>query len=422
MRSREFIMKDAYTFDADEAGLDESYQKMYDAYARIFDRCGLNYRPVEADPGAIGGNGSHEFMGIAASGEAGIVYCDTCDYAADVEKAECEALPSQEEAPRELHTIGTPGCNTIEAVCEYLHAPIEKSVKAVALTSDKGGLILCFVRGDHEVNEIKVTNAVGANEVMMASDEQIRAAGTVPGFMGPIGLDLNKCTILIDATVMNMHNVCCGANEVDTHYVDAEPCRDFVYTKVLDIRTAHEGDQCPHCKGHLKEARGIEVGQVFKLYTKYSEALHATFLDPEGKEKPFYMGSYGIGVGRTLAAVIEQYHDANGAIMPKNIAPYEVIVLPVNVKDEESFAKAGEIYQALNAQGIDAILDDRDERAGVKFKDADLIGYPVRVVVGPKTLQRGAMEVKVRYTGEMCDLPLDGDYVSALKDILSKTL
>ena len=368
IRGREFIMKDAYTFDADEAGLDESYQKMYDAYARIFDRCGLNYRPVEADPGAIGGNGSHEFMGIAASGEAGIVYCDTCDYAADVEKAECEALPSQEEAPRELHTIGTPGCNTIEAVCEYLHAPIEKSVKAVALTSDKGGLILCFVRGDHEVNEIKVTNAVGANEVMMASDEQIRAAGTVPGFMGPIGLDLNKCTILIDATVMNMHNVCCGANEVDTHYVDAEPCRDFVYTKVLDIRTAHEGDQCPHCKGHLKEARGIEVGQVFKLYTKYSEALHATFLDPEGKEKPFYMGSYGIGVGRTLAAVIEQYHDANGAIMPKNIAPYEVIVLPVNVKDEESFAKAGEIYQALNAQGIDAILDDRDERAGVKFK------------------------------------------------------
>jgi prolyl-tRNA synthetase len=422
MRSREFIMKDAYSFDADEAGLDESYKKMYDAYSRIFDRCALKYRPVEADPGAIGGNGSHEFMGIADSGEAGIVYCDTCDYAADVEKAECAALPAPDEAPLPLEKKNTPGCNTIEAVCDYLKAPILKSVKAVAFTSDKGGLVLCFVRGDHEVNEIKVTNAIGANEVTMASDDMIRAAGTVPGFMGPIGLDTKKCTILIDSTVMNMHNVCCGANEKDTHYVNAEPSRDFVYTKVLDIRTAVAGDKCPHCEGHLKEARGIEVGQVFKLYTKYSAALGATFLDPDGKEKPMYMGSYGIGVGRTLAAVVEQYHDKNGMIMPKSVAPYEVIVLPVNMKDETSVKKGEEIYNALNAKGIETILDDRDERAGVKFKDADLIGYPIRIVIGPKTMARNAMEVKVRYTGEMCDVPLDGDYVERIKEILDKTL
>ncbi|MCH3951429.1 MAG: proline--tRNA ligase [Acidaminococcus sp.] len=422
MRSREFIMKDAYSFDADEAGLDESYKKMYDAYSRIFDRCALKYRPVEADPGAIGGNGSHEFMGIADSGEAGIVYCDTCDYAADVEKAECAALPAPDEAPLPLEKKNTPGCNTIEAVCDFLKAPILKSVKAVAFTSDKGGLVLCFVRGDHEVNEIKVTNAIGANEVTMAPDDMILAAGTVPGFMGPIGLDTKKCTILIDSTVMNMHNVCCGANEKDTHYVNAEPSRDFVYTKVLDIRTAVAGDKCPHCEGHLKEARGIEVGQVFKLYTKYSAALGATFLDPDGKEKPMYMGSYGIGVGRTLAAVVEQYHDKNGMIMPKSIAPYEVIVLPVNMKDEPSVAKAEEIYNALNAKGIEAIIDDRDERAGVKFKDADLIGYPVRIVVGPKTMARNAMEVKVRYTGEMCDVPLESDYVEKIKEILDKTL
>jgi prolyl-tRNA synthetase len=422
MRSREFIMKDAYSFDMDEAGLDASYKKMYDAYIKIFTRCGLKYRPVEADPGAIGGNGSHEFMGIADSGEAALVYCDTCDYAADVEKAECAPLPAPDEEAKPLDKVNTPGCNTIEAVCDFLHAPILKSVKAVALTSEKGGLVLCFVRGDHEVNEIKVANAIGANEMTMAPEDMILEAGTVPGFMGPIGLDLKKCTILIDSTVMNMHNVCCGANERDTHYVNAEPSRDFVYTKALDIREAVAGDKCPHCNGHLKAARGIEVGQVFKLYTKYSQALGANFLDPDGKEKPMYMGSYGIGIGRTLAAVVEQFHDENGIIMPHNVAPYEVIVLPVNVKDEASYKKAEEIYETLNQHGIETILDDRDERAGVKFKDADLIGYPLRVVVGPKTMARNAMELKVRYTGEMTDIALDENYVEKIKEALAKTL
>lgn len=420
MRSREFIMKDAYSFDLDAAGLDVAYQKMYDAYSNIFTRCGLTYRPVEADSGAIGGKGSHEFMGLAESGEAGIVYCDSCDYAADVEKAECAAIPAPEEEALPLEKKETPGCNTIEAVCNFLHAPVLKSVKAVAFVTDDGRLVLCFVRGDKEVNDTKVVNAVGCNEVDMAPDTLIRAAGTVPGFMGPIGLDAEKTIILIDHTVMNMHNVCCGANEKDVHYVNAEPTRDFVYTKVCDISTAVEGDKCPHCGGTLKAARGIEVGQVFKLNTKYSTALHATYLDVEGKEQPIYMGSYGIGVGRTLAAIIEQHHDKDGLILPKSVAPYEVIVLPLNVKDEPSTAKAQEIYEALQNAGIDTLIDDRDERAGVKFKDADLIGCPLRIVVGPRTMKRGAMEAKLRFNGEVADIPLEGDYLTAIKGMLDK--
>ena len=420
MRSREFIMKDAYSFDLDAAGLDVAYQKMYDAYSNIFTRCGLTYRPVEADSGAIGGKGSHEFMGLAESGEAGIVYCDSCDYAADVEKAECAAIPAPEEEALPLEKKVTPHCNTIEAVCKFLNAPVLKSVKAVAFVTDDGRLVLCFVRGDKEVNDTKVVNAVGCNEVEMAPDDLIRAAGTVPGFMGPIGLDAEKTIILIDHTVMNMHNVCCGANEKDMHYVNAEPSRDFVYTKVCDISTAVEGDKCPHCGGTLKSARGIEVGQVFKLNTKYSTALHATYLDVEGKEQPMYMGSYGIGVGRTLAAIIEQHHDKDGLILPKSVAPYEVIVLPLNVKDEPSYNKALEIYEALQKAGIDTLLDDRDERAGVKFKDADLIGCPLRIVVGPRTMKRGAMEAKLRFNGEVADIPLEGDYLTAIKAMLDK--
>ena len=420
MRSREFIMKDAYSFDLDAAGLDVAYKKMYDAYSKIFDRCGLTYRPVEADSGAIGGKGSHEFMGIADSGEAGIVYCDSCDYAADVEKAECAAIEAPDEEPLPLETKVTPHCNTIEAVCKFLNAPVLKSVKAVAFVTDDGRLVLCFVRGDKEVNDTKVVNAVGCNEVDMAPDTLIRAAGTVPGFMGPIGLSTEKTIILIDHTVMNMHNVCCGANQKDLHYVNAEPKRDFVYTKVCDISTAVEGDKCPHCGGTLKAARGIEVGQVFKLNTKYSEALHATYLDVDGKENPIYMGCYGIGVGRTLAAIIEQHHDKDGLILPKTVAPYEVIVLPLNVKDEPSYAKAQEIYDALQAAGIDTLIDDRDERAGVKFKDADLIGIPLRIVVGPRTMKRGAMEAKLRFNGEVADIPLEGDYLTAIKAMLDK--
>ena len=421
MRSREFIMKDDYSFDLDEKGLEVSYKKMYDAYTKIFTRCGLDFRPVEADSGAIGGSGSHEFMALAESGEAEIVYCNDCHYAADVEKAEFAPIVAPEEEAKAKEEVNTPDCKTIEDVCKFLHLPVDHSVKAVAYTSDKG-LILCFVRGDHDVNEIKVINATGVTEVDMAPAEMLAAAGTVGGFMGPVGLDPKKAIVVIDSTVMNMHNISCGANKVDTHYINVNPKTDFVSAIVADIRLAKAGDPCPRCGGKLSAARGIEVGQVFKLFTKYSEPMKATYLDINGQEQPIYMGSYGIGVGRTMAAVIEQHNDKDGIIWPKAVAPYQIIVLPVNTKDEASNAKAEEIYNKLTAEGIETVIDDRDERAGVKFKDADLIGYPLRVVVGPKTLAKGQIEVKTRATGEVVMVDVNGDYLTEIKNLLAKTL
>lgn len=419
MRGREFIMKDAYSFDRDEAGLDVSYKLMYDAYTRIFTRCGLTFRPVEADSGAIGGSGSHEFMVIADSGEAEIVYCNECDYAANVEKAEMHVIEAPEEEAKAVEEVKTPDCKTIADVCAYLNLPVDKSVKAVAFNSEKG-LILCFVRGDHEVNEIKVINTVGVNEVEMAEESLLAAAGTVGGYMGPVGIDPEKTIVVVDSTVMKMHNICCGANKEGYHLLNVNPGRDFTPTYVADIRLIQEGDPCPHCGGKVSKARGIEVGQVFKLFTKYSEAMHATFLDENGKEKPMVMGCYGVGVSRTMAAAIEQNNDKDGMIWPVAIAPYEVLVVPVNTKDEASTQKAETIYEELKKAGVEAVIDDRNERPGVKFKDADLIGYPLRVVVGPKTLAEGKLEVKVRRTGEVQMLPLDSDYIGAIKELLAK--
>lgn len=419
MRGREFIMKDAYSFDRDEEALDKSYKSMYDAYTNIFNRCGLKFRPVEADSGAIGGSGSHEFMVIADSGEAEIVFCRDCDYAANVEKAELAPILASDEPLEELKDVETPGCKTIAAVCEFLNLPVEKSVKAVAYTSEKG-LILCFVRGDHEVNEVKVINTCNVVNLEMATEEELLAAGTVGGFMGPIGIDAEKVIVVVDNSVMNMHNFCCGANKTDVHYLNANPVRDFKASFVADIRLIQETDSCPHCGGRVAKARGIEVGQVFKLFTKYSEALKANYLDENGKEKPILMGCYGVGVSRTMAAAIEQNNDADGIIWPAAIAPYQVLVVPVNVKDDASNAKAEEVYLALQKAGIEVVIDDRKERAGVKFKDADLIGYPIRVVIGPKTLTEGQMEVKVRKTGEVFNFPIDGDYVTALKELFTR--
>lgn len=419
MRGREFIMKDAYSFDRDEAGLDKSYQDMYDAYTNIFTRCGLNFRPVEADSGAIGGSGSHEFMVIADSGEAEIVFCTSCDYAANVEKAELFPLEAQEEAMLTKEEVVTPDCKTIADVCAYLKLPVDHSVKAVAYNSEKG-LILCFVRGDHEVNEIKVINTCGVIDLEMATEEQLAAAGTVGGYMGPVGIDNKKVIVVVDATVMKMHNVCCGANKEGYHFINVNPGRDFTPTYVADIRLIQEGDPCPHCGGEVSKARGIEVGQVFKLFTKYSSALKATYLDENGKEQPMVMGCYGVGVSRTMAAAIEQNYDDNGIVWPIEIAPYHVLVVPVNTKDEASAAKAEEIYMQLKKVGLETVIDDRNERPGVKFKDADLIGYPLRVVVGPKTLTEGKLEVKIRKTGEIRYLPLDGDYVQDIKNIIAE--
>ena len=419
MRSRDFIMKDAYSFDRDEAGLDVSYKSMYDAYTNVFNRCGLTFRPVEADSGAIGGSGSHEFMVIAESGEAEIVYCTECDYAANVEKAEMHVIEAADEAALERSEVETPNCKSIADVCAYLNMPVEKSVKAVAYKSEKG-LILCFVRGDHEVNEVKVINTCNVLEVEMADENMLVEAGTCGGYMGPVGIDPEKVMVVVDHSVMQMHNFCCGANKEGYHMVNVNPGRDFTPTFVADIRLIQEGDPCPHCGGKVAKARGIEVGQVFKLFTKYSAAMNCTFLDENGKENPMVMGCYGIGVSRTMAACIEQNNDKDGMIWPVAIAPYEVLVVPVNTKDEASTAKAEEIYEVLKKAGVEAVIDDRNERPGVKFKDADLIGYPLRVVVGPKTLAEGNIEVKARRTGEVAMLPVDGDYVAAIKEMLAK--
>lgn len=420
MRGREFIMKDAYSFDMDEAGLENSYQSMYNAYTNVFNRCGLTFRPVEADSGAIGGSGSHEFMVIADSGEGEIVFCQKCNYAANVEKAEMFALETTVEEPLKLEKVVTPDCKTIADVCAYLQLPVEKSVKAVAYKCEKG-VILCFVRGDHEVNEIKVINTCGVIDIEMASEDDLAGIGTVGGFMGPLGMEDKKdLIVVVDHTVMNMHNFCCGANQKDLHYINVNPIRDFKPTFVADIRLIQENDPCPHCGGSVAKARGIEVGQVFKLFDKYSKALKANYLDINGKEQPMQMGCYGIGISRTMAAAIEQNNDADGIIWPASLAPYQVAVIPVNLKDEESVAVAEKIYQELQESGLEVVIDDRNERPGVKFKDADLIGYPLRVVVGPKTLAEGCMEVKVRKTGEIVKLPYNAEYKAEIISLLAK--
>ena len=401
MRSREFAMKDLYSFDRDVDGMNISYDKMYDAYSRIFERCGLKFRAVEADNGAIGGGHSHEFTVLAPSGESSIAYCEACNFAASDEKAELKIIQAEPEELKPLEKVKTPDCHTIEKVKNFLNVPIEKTIKAVAFMDDDERLILTFVRGDHEVNEIKVLNAVeGANHLYMAGDKLIETAGTVAGFMSPIGI--SNAIIVVDQSVMLMSNAVAGANEVDAHFINVTPKRDFDAGKIIvaDIRMVQEGDPCPHCGAPLKMTRGIEVGQVFTLGKKYSEALYATFLDEDGKEKPFEMGCYGIGVGRTMAAAIEQNNDADGIIWNRAIAPFEVVIVPVNAKDDKQLALAEEIYNELAKSGADVLLDDRKERAGVKFKDCDLIGYPLRVTISPKTLESGKIEVKVRRSGE----------------------
>lgn len=416
MRGREFIMKDAYSFDKDEAGLDKSYKDMYDAYTNIFNRCGLTFRPVEADGGAIGNATTHEFTVLAETGESDIVYCEKCDYAANAEKSELKPIvaPDEEELP--LEKVNTPGTKTIEAVAEFLNTPIEKNIKAVIFQNEKDQVICAFVRGDHEVNDVKLQNITGAITLKMAEESAIRAIGGVPGFMSPI--DLSKdAIVVVDATVMEMHNAVCGANEEDCHYKNANPKRDFGDVIVADIRLIEEGDPCPHCGAPVKMTHGIEVGQVFKLGIKYSKALGATFLDENGKEKPLIMGCYGIGVSRTMAAAIEQFHDDNGIIWPASIAPFEVVIVPINAKDEAQMQIAEKLYADMKNAGIDVLLDDRKDRAGVKFKDADLIGYPVRITVSPKLLDANEVEIKVRRDGDTSNVKVD-DCAQTVKDML----
>lgn len=407
MRSREFIMKDGYTFDADEEGLDKQYKLMYDAYTRIFTRCGLTFRPVIADSGAIGGSGSHEFEVLADSGEADIVYCENCDFAANIEAVDPLTVKCDIHNDKEKELVETPGQHTIEMVCDFLHAPVAHSVKAVVYNVD-GLVVLAMVRGDHEVNETKIQHIYNAINVDMASDEDLKKVGLTAGYISPIGLKRTKdFDILVDPTVMEMQDACCGANEKDKHYIHVNPARDFTDVRVETIRQIQEGDVCPHCGGKIVRCRGIEVGQVFKLGTKYSEALHATFLDNQGKSHPFVMGCYGIGVTRTVAASIEQNHDDDGIIWPVAIAPYEAVIVPANNKSEEVMAAARKLYEDMEDSRDEVVLDDRNERAGIKFKDADLIGYPVRVTIGKKWQQSGCVEIKIRRSGEVVEVPLE---------------
>ena len=410
MRSREFIMKDAYSFDVDEAGLEESYKSMYDAYTRIFNRCGLTFRPVEADSGAIGGSGTHEFMAIAEAGEADIVYCTKCDYAANIEIGKPGIIKQDEEALQELSVVDTPNASTIEAVAEMLNLPLHKTIKAVVFSID-GKVVLAIVRGDHEVNEVAVQHAVlGSVEPEMATPEELEKVGLTAGFISPIGLkQTEEFAIVVDESVMETYNVCGGANKKDAHYVNINPKRDFNVEDIIvaPIRLITKDDVCPKCGGALEHAKGIEVGQVFKLGTKYSEALQATFLDQNGRPNPMIMGCYGIGVSRTLAAAIEQYHDENGIIWPRSIAPFEAVIVPINAKDEALMSTSQTIYTALQNAGVDVLLDDRKDRAGVKFKDADLIGYPLRITVSKNTLENNEVEIQIRKSGEALPCAID---------------
>ena len=401
MRSREFVMKDAYSFDVDEEGLHKTYQIMYDAYDRVFTRCGLNFKPVEADSGQIGASHTHEFMALAAAGEAEVVSCSKCQYAADIEKAVPNTLDMAAEDAADVELIETPNCSTIEDLANFLQIPVEKTIKAVAFDVD-GKTVLCMVRGDHEVNDVAVQNLVGGNTIEPATDEELKAHGLQPGYMSPMGADTpdnESFYVIVDPTAMNVPNGVTGANKHGYHYKNVNPKRDFQNVTVATIRLMTKDDVCPHCGAPIDIVRGIEVGQVFELGTKYSEALNATFLDQNGKAKPYVMGCYGIGVTRTIAAAIEQFHDDKGIMWPVAIAPYEVVVVPVSSKDEEQMKIAEGLYTQLKGMGVDVLFDDRNERAGVKFNDADLIGYPVRITVGKKSAADQTVEIKVRRTG-----------------------
>ena len=406
MRSREFIMKDAYTFDMDEEGLDRQYHLMYDAYTRIFTRCGLHFRPVVADSGAIGGSGSHEFEVIADSGEADIVYCKDCDFAANIEAVEPKALSSSVHNDKAKEIVETPGQHTIQMVCDFLHAPVACSVKAVVYKLDDT-VVLALVRGDHEVNEVRLQNLFNAVNVGLASDEDLKRCGLIAGYISPIGLKkADNFEIIVDTTVMEMEDACCGANAVDKHYVHVNPKRDFGDVRVETIRLITAEDCCPKCGGMIELKKGIEVGQVFKLGTKYSEKLGCTYLDRDGKTHPMVMGCYGIGITRTVAASIEQNHDKDGIIWPVAIAPYEVVIVPANNKDEGVMNAARHLYDEMEDCRDEVILDDRDERAGIKFKDADLIGYPIRVTIGKKWKESGLVEVRLRRSGIVSEVAL----------------
>lgn len=409
MRSREFIMKDAYSFDVSQEGLDAQYQAMYDAYTRVFTRCGLSFRPVEADSGAIGGSGSHEFMAFADAGEAAVVRCTQCAYAANLEAAIPPSVQQNAEIgaqAKPIEKVATPNAKTIEAVATVLQMPVEQTIKAVIFAAGDT-VIVAMVRGDADVNDVQVGKQFGLVDPEMADHEALERVGLVAGYISPVGLQQSDhLKIVVDEAVMQMDDAVCGANEEGFHYIHVCPARDFTDVEGSVIRLITESDGCPHCGGKLEFVRGIEVGQVFKLGTKYSEALDATYLNENGKSMPMIMGCYGIGVSRTMAAAIEQNFDADGIIWPTALAPYQAVVVPVNGKDETLMQAARTLYDQLCANGVETVLDDRNERAGIKFKDADLIGYPLRITVGKTFTANETVEVKIRRGGDVTEMPV----------------
>ena len=413
MRSREFIMKDAYSFDRDQEGLDKSYNEMYEAYEKIFTRCGLKFRPVEADTGAIGGSNSHEFTAISEVGESEIAYCEACSMAATVERAECvDAAPQDDIAMLPMEEVHTPGTKTIEDVAAFLGLDKTQTIKALLFVTydnegKENGYVAAFVRGDRELNMTKLVNALGIPEhaIEFADEAKMAAAtGCVGGFTGPT--KLHDCTIVVDSELPGLKNLCAGACREDYHLINVNYGRDYEGDIVTDIKVLAEGDACPVCGAPVKHARGIEVGQVFKLGTKYSEAMGATYKDENMKDHPIVMGCYGIGVTRTMAAIIEQHHDDNGIIWPVAVAPYHVIITVMKPDDETQASVADDIYSRLMKAGVEVMLDDRKERPGVKFKDADLLGIPVRITVG-RGAADGIIEYKMRRDADKEELTVE---------------
>jgi prolyl-tRNA synthetase len=423
MRAREFIMKDAYTFDVDEKGLDVSYQKMVDAYIRVFKRCGLRFRMVEAESGVIGGSYSHEFMVLAETGEETIVSCTRCSYAANIEKAGFKRLETKSKIRdkallKPLQKVFTPDKRTVEEVTEFLHVSPQDLVKTLIFETDKG-CVAALVRGDHEISEKKLKASWGTENIQLAREETVEEITRAPkGFAGPMGLSI---PMIADMDLENMDNFVTGANEKDAHLINVNIHRDFQVNRFVDLRRFTPGDRCPLCGGETRLDKGIEVGHTFKLGTKYSQPMGATYLDDQGQEKVIVMGSYGIGVGRTVAAAIEQCYDENGIIFPMPIAPFQILILPVNIRIDLLRETAEQLYQDLMREGVEVLFDDREETPGVKFKDADLIGIPLRVTLGEKNLKKGLVEIKKRRTGEIF-LVNKEEAVSKIEEIIHQEI
>jgi prolyl-tRNA synthetase len=418
LRGREFVMKDAYSFHASQESLDETYEKMMEAYSNVFRRCGLNFRAVLADSGAMGGKDTHEFMVLSEIGEDTIAYSDESDFAANIEMAPVVVTYEKStEEPLALEKIATPNQKSIEEVSTYLGLAPEKCIKTLLFKVDDQ-YVVALVRGDHEVNDVKLKNVLDATVVELATPEETKEVlGCSIGSLGPIGV--NGVKIIADHAVEYIVNGVCGANEEGYHYKNVQPSRDFTVDQYVDLRFIQEGDPSPDGKGTIRFAKGIEVGHVFKLGTRYSEAMNATFLDENGKAQPMIMGCYGIGVSRTLAAVCEQFNDEHGLVWPASLAPFDVHLIPVNMKDDAQRMLAEELYEQMKEYRLDVLMDDRAERPGVKFADADLIGLPVRVTVGKKASE-GMVEVKIRRTGEVIEVAIE-EVVQKVLELL-KTL